>query len=133
MQKYDTTVLGIFSLFVSFFLSVFLSLMVLGFELRAQIFLPFMLFCRQDLTFFPGTSLNCNLLEILLPSHSWYQRCMPPHMAYLLRWDLPNLLPGMAWNCNPPFLYLPSSWDYKYEPPDQPYGLILNLPGIPSS
>jgi hypothetical protein len=33
-----------------------------------------------------------------------------------LRWDLANFLPGLALNCDPPDLYLLSSWDYRCEP-----------------
>jgi hypothetical protein len=31
------------------------------------------------------------------------------------RWSLKNYLPGLALNCNPPDLSLPSTWDYKCE------------------
>jgi hypothetical protein len=38
---------------------------------------------------------------------------MPPCLAYWLQWGLLNFLPGLASNCDPPDLCLPSSWDNR--------------------
>jgi hypothetical protein len=38
-----------------------------------------------------------------------------PHLAQPL--VKMGILPGLALNCSPPDLHLPSSWDYRYEPP----------------
>jgi hypothetical protein len=41
---------------------------------------------------------------------------VPQYPAYLLRWGLTNFVPGLASNHDPSHLYLPSTWDYRYEP-----------------
>jgi hypothetical protein len=43
-------------------------------------------------------------------SGTWDYRCTLSHLASLLKWGLTNFLPGLASNCNPPDLHLPSSW-----------------------
>jgi hypothetical protein len=47
--------------------------------------------------------------------HRWDCRYAPPHLAYLLRWGLPNFLPGLPWNCYPD-LCLAGNWEYRDEP-----------------
>jgi hypothetical protein len=44
----------------------------------------------------------------------------PDHFAVVIFLGvegLRNYLPGLASNCNPPYLILPSSKDYRHEPP----------------
>jgi hypothetical protein len=43
---------------------------------------------------------------------SWDHRCLPPCLAYCLRWGLDNFLPGLVLNHAPSDLCLSSSWDY---------------------
>jgi hypothetical protein len=35
-------------------------------------------------------------------SHSWDDKHVPTHPAFLLNWSLANVLPGLAFNCDPP-------------------------------
>jgi hypothetical protein len=74
-------------------------------------------------------SLTCFSDRVLFfPQHAWTVRSsylqLPiarmtdvNHYAWLVCWDegLPNFLPQVSLNCNPPSLSLLSSWDYRYQ------------------
>jgi hypothetical protein len=45
--------------------------------------------------------------------HNWNYKCLLPHTACWLRWDVTNFLPSLASNCNPPNLHLLSSLYYR--------------------
>jgi hypothetical protein len=67
-------------------------------------------------------SLLCFCLAGLGPWFSY--RCFPRCLDYRLldypacwlTWSFAQFLQGLALNFSPPNLYLPSSWDYRYEP-----------------
>jgi hypothetical protein len=45
---------------------------------------------------------------------SFPHRYVPLNLTYLLSWGLNNFFPRLYLNCNPPYLCLSSSWDYRY-------------------
>jgi hypothetical protein len=60
----------------------------------------------------PGTSLD---LDPLI--YSWDDKHVTPYPACLLKWSLTNFFAWAGFEPDPPNFSLPSSWNYKFEPP----------------
>jgi hypothetical protein len=90
---------------------LFVYLAVLGFRLRAlyllgrcstsgatpQPFFAFIYFSGRISYFYHGPALHCNTSAWGFP-HSWDHRCVPPHLAYWLKWwGLSNFCLGWPW------------------------------------
>jgi hypothetical protein len=91
-------------------------------------FLFFFIFCLKFIFevgshFCLGTALDEDLHLLC----SWDHRHAPLHLTCLLRWNLDNVLPGLALNFNTPDFHLLRSQDYKCEPLCLPKLLVLEL------
>lgn len=61
------------------------------------------------------------VILLLTPLSVWDHKLILPCPVCLLRQVLPNFLPTLASNCNPPDFQLPNSWDHRCTPPHQAY------------
>jgi hypothetical protein len=60
---------------------------------------------------------SCAFIQSRPGSHNWDHIHLTPCPPCWLGWGLANFLPMLVLNCDTHDLCLPSTWDYRYEPP----------------